>query len=79
MKNNTNIVKQKLKHGTFSYYKNDQFLAKSFNEYGEYSEYEVNLLKFLTNQGDNIVEVGSNIGAHTVPIAKHISNKGIVY
>ncbi len=79
MSNNVNIVKQKAKHGIFSYYKNDKFLAKSFKEYGEYSEYEVNLFKYLTNPGDNIIEVGSNIGAHTVPIAKHISNKGIVY
>ena len=79
MNKKVNIMKQKLKHGTFSYYKNDQFVGKSLNEYGEYSEYEVKLFKKLTKPGDNIIEVGSNIGAHTIPIAKHILNEGIVY
>ena len=74
-----NIIKQKFKHGIFSYYSNDQYIGKSLSEYGEWSEAEVNLLKQLLSNNGNIIEVGSNIGTHTIPLAKHVVNGGSVY
>ena len=71
-----NIIKQKFKHGTFSYYKNDQYIGRSLSEYGEWSEPEIELLKQVFPYEGNIVEIGSNIGTHTVPLAKHISKGG---
>jgi len=71
-----NIIKQKFKHGIFSYYKNDQYIGKSLSEYGEWSEPEIELLKQVFPYEGNIVEIGSNIGTHTVPLAKHISKGG---
>jgi len=79
MNNKSNIVTQKLKHGIFSYYKNDKFIGKSLREYGEFSEDEVHLIKQLTKTNDNVIEVGSNIGTHTVPLAKHLSQGGLLY
>ena len=73
------IKKQKLKHGVFSYYSNDEYIGKSLSEYGEWSEGEVVLLKKLVNDNENIIEIGSNIGTHTIPLAKHVSNGGLVY
>ena len=75
----SNIIKQTFKHGIFSYYSNDQFVGKSLSEYGEWSEAEVSLLKQLLADSDNMIEVGSNIGTHTIPLAKQVSNGGIVY
>ena len=75
----SNIIKQTFKHGIFSYYSNDQFIGKSLSEYGEWSEAEVGLLKQLLADSENIIEVGSNIGTHTIPLAKQVSNGGIVY
>ena len=75
----SNIIKQKFKHGIFSYYSNDQYIGKSLSEYGEWSEAEVGLLKQLLADSENIIEVGSNIGTHTIPLAKQVLNGGIVY
>ena len=74
-----NIKKQKYKHGIFSYYENDKYIGKSLSEYGEWSEAEVNLIKQLVNNNENIIEVGSNIGTHTIPLAKHVSDGGQVF
>ena len=75
----SNIIKQKFKHGTFSYYSNDQYIGKSLSEYGEWSEAEVGLLKQLLADNENMIEVGSNIGTHTIPLAKQVLNGGFVY
>ena len=75
----SNIIKQKFKHGIFSYYSNDQYIGKSLSEYGEWSEAEVGLLKQLLADSENIIEVGSNIGTHTIPLAKQVLNGGLVY
>ena len=75
----SNRIKQTFKHGIFSYYSNDKFIGKSLSEYGEWSEAEVILLKQLLADNENIIEVGSNIGTHTIPLAKQVSNGGFVY
>ena len=74
-----NILKQKLKHGIFSFYDNDKYVGKSLSEYGEWSESEVELIKGLVPKNEVIIEIGSNIGTHTVPLAKHLSNGGKIY
>lgn len=74
-----NILKQKLKHGIFSFYDNDKYVGKSLSEYGEWSESEVELIKGLVTKNEVIIEIGSNIGTHTVPLAKHLSNGGKIY
>ena len=75
----SNIIKQKFKHGTFSYYSNDQYIGKSLSEYGEWSEAEVVVLKQLLADNENMIEVGSNIGTHTIPLAKQVLNGGLIY
>ena len=52
----SNIIKQKFKHGVFSYYSNDQYIGKSLSEYGEWSEAEVSLLKQLLANNENIYD-----------------------
>lgn len=75
----SNIEKKKFKHGIFSYYTNDRYIGKSLSEYGEWSEGEIDLLKQILPDNGNVIEIGSNIGTHTVPLAKHVSNGGIVW
>ena len=74
-----NIIKQKFKHGVFVYHENDKYIGKSLSEYGEWSEGEVELIKKVVSNSENIIEIGSNIGTHTVPLAKHISNGGQIF
>jgi len=58
------------KHGVFEFLENDILVGRSLNAYGEFSEHEVRLYQQLIKEHDYVVEVGSNIGAHTIPIAK---------
>lgn len=46
--------------------------------YGEWSETEVELFRFLLPPNGVCIEVGSNIGGHAVPLSK-ICNEGRVY
>jgi len=55
------------------------FIGKSLEVYGEWSHGEVDLLSKLLRPDDNVIEIGSNIGAHTVFIARDICSSGIVY
>jgi FkbM family methyltransferase len=46
--------------------------------YGEYSEGEVDLFRQCVRPGDVVIEVGANLGAHTVPLAKLVGPQGSV-
>lgn len=67
------------RHGKFSYFAQDTFVGQSLDFYGEYSEAEAQALAMLIKPGDTVVEVGSNIGTLTVPMAKIIGPDGILH
>jgi FkbM family methyltransferase len=58
------------RHGVFSFYKNDEYIGDSLERYGDYSEDEVYMFKAVLKAEDIAVEIGSNIGALTVPMAR---------
>jgi FkbM family methyltransferase len=58
------------RHGTFTYYDNDVFIGGALDRCGEYSEGEVQKLLSLIDGTSIVVEVGANIGAITVPLAR---------
>jgi FkbM family methyltransferase len=61
------------KHGKFTYYDNDRYIGKQLDVLGYYSENEVQLLLKLGGVNFGVViDVGANIGALTVPLAKVI-------
>lgn len=66
------------KYGPMIYNKNDMYVGKSLEKYGEYSDFEMVLLRQLIPKGGLVVEVGSNMGAHTVPIAQAVGDSGLV-
>jgi FkbM family methyltransferase len=74
-----NISTAKCRHGTFKYFADDTFVGRSLKLYGEYSEAEWEGLNILLGPGNVVIEVGSNIGALTVPMAKAIGPLGKLY
>lgn len=66
------------RHGPFVYNHYDRYVGRALELYGEYSEPEVDLFRQLLEPGHNVVEVGANIGAHTVPLAKMVPD-GMVF
>jgi hypothetical protein len=58
---------------------NDTYVSKSLEVYGEWSYDEILLISKVVKSTDNIIEVGANVGAHTVFISRDICKHGIVY
>jgi FkbM family methyltransferase len=66
------------RHGLMLYNKNDMYIGKSFDEYGEFSEGEVAIFQRIVRSSDTVIEAGANIGAHTIPLAKLVGPAGRV-
>jgi FkbM family methyltransferase len=66
------------KHGFFLFNKNDSFIGRSLNLYGEWCEEEIVLLSKVIRPGFLVIDVGANIGTHTVPLANMVTSSGLV-
>lgn len=64
--------------GPMLYNRNDIFIGGSLSAYGEFSLFEHDLFRQLIKPDDVVVEVGANIGAHTVQLANLVPN-GVVH
>lgn len=67
------------KDGYFLVNRHDIFIGKSIEVYGEHGGLETAFLRRLVRPGECVIEVGSNIGAHTVGLAKAVGPNGKVY
>ena len=56
--------------GVFLTPTNDQYVGKSLIKYGEFSALEAEFFKFFANKNVDCMEIGANIGAHTVGLSK---------
>lgn len=66
------------RHGLMLYFPHDFYLGGALDRYGEYAELESELLLKHVNDGDIVVEVGANMGCHTVALAQKVGNAGRV-
>ncbi len=66
------------KDGYYLYNQNDMYVGKAIEKYGEFSALEMSLLSQLCRPGDTVIEVGANIGSHTVGLAKRVGPTGRV-
>lgn len=74
----TTVRLSKCKHGGMLYFPHDFYIGGSLEKYGEYNHDEAEMLHRYINEGNVVVEVGANIGTHTVPIARWVGEKGRV-
>ena len=65
--------------GWFMANRNDHFVGRALEVYGEYGGLELQTLQMLINPGDRVIEVGANIGSHTVGLANKVGRAGRVY
>jgi FkbM family methyltransferase len=70
--------KVETRHGTFSIYDEDELVGLSLATYGEYSESEVVVFRKCLRPGHVAIDVGANIGAFTVPMARLVGPTGQV-
>ena len=66
------------RHGKFLFLRRDQYVGRSLDLYGEFSELEATLFEQIVHTGDVVVEVGANIGAHTARLARLVGPRGTV-
>ncbi len=68
---------KKCRHGLLLYYPNT-LIGKALERYGEWLEREVDLFRSLLRPGDTVVEVGADVGAHTLVFAQLVGEAGKV-
>jgi FkbM family methyltransferase len=73
----SNRLKQ-CRYGVFLYNPHDQLIGRSLDLYGEWSEGEIKLFQSLIQPGQTVVEVGTDLGAHTIFVAKAAGLQGKV-
>jgi FkbM family methyltransferase len=67
------------RHGLFMYNLNDLFVGRAMDIYGEWCEAELTCLGQVLKSGDVVIDVGANIGTHTVFFSKKVTPGGMVY
>jgi FkbM family methyltransferase len=70
---------KKCRHGTMMYNVNDAFIGRSLDIYGEWCDDEAFVLGHVLSPGDVVLDVGANIGTHTVFFAKKVTEVGLVF
>lgn len=64
-------------HGEFLLLRGD-YISAFMDAYGDWAEVEVRLFDLLLEHGGHVVEVGANIGTHSVPLARLASRSPCV-
>jgi FkbM family methyltransferase len=64
--------------GYFLYNRNDRYIGSAIAKYGEYSAFEMSLFEQICDVGHIVIEVGANLGAHTVGLARLVGSTGRV-
>jgi FkbM family methyltransferase len=67
------------RHGTILINRNDAYIGRSVELYGEFSEGEVELFRQVVRPGSTVVEAGAHIGTHTLVLSECVGPKGAVY
>ncbi len=67
------------RHGPMLFNRHDRYIGASLQHYGEFSPGETELFAQLVGPGATVVEVGANIGAHTVPLSRMVGPAGTVH
>ena len=75
--NTNSITKLKeCRHGRMLFLPNDIYVGQALDVYGEFSEGEIKIFEQIVRQGDIVIDVGANIGAHTVRFAQLAGPQG---
>lgn len=66
------------RYGLFVYNVNDRYVGKSYDAYGEWKENEVKLFRNFVRDGMVVLDIGANIGQHTLFFAQTVGHQGSV-
>jgi FkbM family methyltransferase len=60
------------RYGTMLTLPSDNVISKSLRIYGEWAEHELSILQSFISAGATVVDVGANIGTHTLPFSRWV-------
>lgn len=66
------------KHGKIHFFKSDSIIGQSLRLYGEWAEEEIRFLLNFLRPGDTVLDIGANIGTHTLAFSKAVESAGRV-
>ena len=66
----SDLIRLETRHGPMLAFRRDAYVTRSLELYGEFSGREWKLFEQIVEPGQTVVEIGANIGAHTVPLAR---------
>jgi FkbM family methyltransferase len=66
------------RHGLVAFNANDYFMGRSLESYGEYSPGESELFAKVVPAGATALDIGANIGLHTLSLARAVGPRGAV-
>jgi FkbM family methyltransferase len=67
------------RHGVMLYNRNDTFIGASLRKYGEFSSEETGLFRLIAQPGRTVLDIGANIGVHTVDLSRLVGQSGTVH
>ena len=65
--------------GVMLYNRNDTYIGASLRKYGEFSSEETALFRLIVQPGRTVLDIGANIGAHTVDLSRLVGPAGVVH
>jgi len=66
------------RYGRMFYFPNDDPIGKALAIYGEWAQAEIKLLSAFVGLGSNVIDVGANIGTHTLAFSRRVGPSGLV-
>lgn len=73
-----NLMK-KCRYGLMIYNNKDIWVGRSIERYGEFSESEVQVFRDAIKPGDFVLDIGANIGCHSMALARIVGPQGTVF
>ena len=74
-----NTIHKICRYGSMTFLSNDTGIGRSLEEYGEWSQQEIEFLLDLLDPGSVALDVGAFIGTHTLAFSKRVAENGKVY
>ncbi len=65
--------------GVMLYNRNDTYIGASLRKYGEFSGEETALFHIIVQPGRTVLDIGANIGVHTVDLSRLVGPAGVVH
>jgi len=69
---------KRCRYGSMVYLATDRCIGRSLDRYGEFTQGEMDLLHDFVARGSFVLDIGANVGTHTLFLARRVGARGLV-